>query len=113
PESLSGDALAPYQHIQIKIDLTPAEEEDYHQAIAVRNQFLRSQNISLGSLQGWQYFVAASCRSAAGRRAMLAHRKSKDISSGTGGKLRTLAELIQQHYPEKILIFTNDNATVY
>lgn len=113
PESLSGDALALYKHIQLKIDLTPAEEEDYHQAIAVRNQFLRDNHISLGSLQGWQYFVAASCRSPAGRRAMLAHRQSKDIASGTAGKLRILAELIEQHYPDKILIFTNDNATVY
>lgn len=113
PESLSGEALALYQHVQLKIDLTPAEEEDYHQAIAVRNQFLRDNHISLGSLQGWQYFVAASCRSPAGRRAMIAHRKSKDIASGTAGKLRLLAELIEQHYPDKILIFTNDNATVY
>lgn len=114
PESLSGDALALYQHIQLQVQLTPAEEEeDYHQAIAIRNQFLRDNHISLGSLQGWQYFVAASCRTPAGRRAMLAHRQAKDIASGTAGKLHILADLIEQHYPNKILIFTNDNATVY
>lgn len=44
---------------------------------------------------------------------MLAHRESKEIALGTDGKLRVLADLLAQHYPERILIFTNDNATVY
>ncbi|MBV5261973.1 DEAD/DEAH box helicase [Synechococcus moorigangaii CMS01] len=113
PASLSGQALAKHEIIQIKIPLTTAEADQYHQLITTRNQFLRDNNIRLGSLEGWQYFVAASSRSIAGRRAMLAHRQAKDIAAGTAGKLRTLAQLIQQHYPEKILIFTNDNATVY
>lgn len=113
PHSLSGEALAKFQNIQIDIDLTPEEEEDYHQAIARRNQFLRAEKIRLGSLEGWQEFIAASCRSPEGRQAMLAHRQAKDIAAGTAGKLRKLAELIEQHHPQKILIFTNDNATVY
>ncbi len=113
PDQLSGKALAKFQNIQISIELTELEQKAYEQAIATRNQFLRDNHISLGSLQGWQYFVAASYRSPEGRRAMLAHRQSKDIAAGTTGKLRTLSELIQKHYPDKILIFTNDNATVY
>lgn len=44
---------------------------------------------------------------------MLAHREAKEIALGTDGKLRVLADLLSQHYPEPILIFTNDNATVY
>lgn len=113
PTNLAGKALAHHEIIQLKIPLTPAEEDQYHQLIATRNQFLQKNNIHLGSLKGWQNFIAASCRSSAGRRAMLAHRQAKDIAAGTAGKLRTLAQLIQRHYPAKILIFTNDNATVY
>lgn len=44
---------------------------------------------------------------------MLAHREAKEIASGTDGKLRILTDLLAQHYPERILVFTNDNATVY
>ncbi len=44
---------------------------------------------------------------------MLAHREAKEIALGTDGKLRVLTDLLAQHYPERILIFTNDNATVY
>jgi superfamily II DNA or RNA helicase len=32
---------------------------------------------------------------------------------GTEGKLTVLAELLERHYPQQTLIFTNDNATVY
>ena len=44
---------------------------------------------------------------------MLAHREAKEIALGTDAKLRILIDLIGKHYPERILIFTNDNATVY
>ncbi len=113
PEQLSGGALAQHQVVQIKVKLSSTERQRYDKAIKLRNDFLRQANISLGSLKGWQLFVQASARSNAGRRAMLAHRESKEISLSTDGKLRVLEDLISRHYPESLLIFTNDNATVY
>jgi superfamily II DNA or RNA helicase len=113
PESLSGQALAEHKIVQIKVKLSPQERENYEKSVKIRNDFLRRSNISLGSLKGWELFVKASARSPDGRRAMLAHREAKEIASGTEGKLRILTELIMEHYPERILIFTNDNATVY
>ena len=112
-KDLSGAALARHRVVQIKVKLSASEKERYDKAIKIRNDFLRQSNISLSSLNGWQMFVKASARSTAGRRAMLAHREAKEIAAGTDGKLRVLSELITNHYPEKILIFTNDNATVY
>jgi len=113
PEELSGTALANHEVVQIKVKLSAQERDRYDELIKTRNQFLQDVNIRLGSVQGWQRFVQASARSQAGRRAMLAHRESKEIALGTEGKLRVLADLLSQHYPERILIFTNDNATVY
>ncbi|MEG3439501.1 DEAD/DEAH box helicase family protein [Pannus brasiliensis CCIBt3594] len=113
PEDLSGKALAEHEIVRIKVKLSERERERYQEAIDLRNRFLRENNLNLGGLNGWQNFVMVSARSAGGRRAMLAHREAKEISSGTEGKLRVLAELICEHYPEPILIFTNDNATVY
>ena len=112
-EELAGKALAQHQVVQIKVNLSQLERDRYNQLIQLRNDFLRQSKISLGSLKGWQLFVQASARSAAGRRAMLAHRQAKEIALGTDGKLRILANLIEQHYPERTLIFTADNATVY
>ncbi|NEO82872.1 MAG: DEAD/DEAH box helicase [Spirulina sp. SIO3F2] len=113
PDDLSGQALADHEVRQIKVTLTPEERSQYDEAIATRNNFLQASNIFLGSLNGWQQFVQASARSAAGRRAMLAHRQAKEIALGTTGKLRVLTEIFMEHYPTRILIFTNDNATVY
>lgn len=112
-EELAGKALAEHEVVHIKVKLSQQERDRYNQLIELRNDFLREAKISLGSLKGWQLFVQASARSAAGRRAMLAHREAKAIALGTDGKLRILAQLIAQHYPKRILIFTADNATVY
>jgi len=111
--ALSGQALAPYEIIPIKVTLSPQERQRYEQLMQRRNRFLQDANIWLSSAQGWQRFVRASAQSTAGRRAMLAHRQAKAIALGTDGKLRVLADLLAQHYPERCLIFTNDNATVY
>ncbi|MGF1499556.1 MAG: DEAD/DEAH box helicase [Elainellaceae cyanobacterium] len=113
PEDLAGQALAPHEIIQIKVSLSPQERDRYDRLIQTRNAFLQEANIWLGSMQGWQRFVRDSARSKAGRRAMLAHREAKAIALGTEGKLRVLADLLADHYPEQTLIFTNDNATVY
>ncbi len=110
---LSGAALADHKIIQIKVKLSQKEKDTYQTAIKLRNDFLRQNHISLSSLQGWQLFVQNSARSSQGRRAMLAHREAKEIAACTDGKIRLLTDLIGKHYPEQILIFTNDNATVY
>ncbi|MEP0918239.1 DEAD/DEAH box helicase family protein [Leptolyngbya sp. DQ-M1] len=112
-EELSGSALAKHEAIQIKVSLSKHERERYDQLIQIRNTFLKESNIYLSNAQGWQRFVQASARSTAGRRAMLAHREAKSIAFGTEGKLRVLADLLARHYPERTLIFTDDNATVY
>ncbi len=112
-EDLAGTALAEHKIVQIKVSLSAQERDRYDSQIQIRNHFLKESKISLGSLEGWQQFVQASARSQAGRRAMLAHRASKELSLGTEAKLRVLSDLLAQHFPERILIFTNDNATVY
>jgi superfamily II DNA or RNA helicase len=110
---LSGSALAPYDQLQIKVTLSEKERERYDELMTIRNQFLQESKIFLGTLQGWQRFVGASARSTAGRRAMLAHREARSISFGTEAKIRVLGELLEKHYPDLTLIFTDDNATVY
>ncbi|MBW4485171.1 MAG: DEAD/DEAH box helicase family protein [Tildeniella torsiva UHER 1998/13D] len=110
---LSGDALAPFQIVPIRVKLSNQERSRYDQLIAQRNRFLQEANIWLSSAQGWQRFVRASAQSPGGRRAMLAHREARAIALGTEGKLRVLADLLAQHHPDRTLIFTNDNATVY
>jgi superfamily II DNA or RNA helicase len=99
--------------VRLKVRLSQQERQRYDALIQARDQFLRQRGIRLGSLTGWQQFVQASARSRAGRSAMLAHREARAIAFGTAGKLRVLADLLAEHYPQRTLIFTDDNATVY
>lgn len=111
--ALAGTVLADYETVQIRVQLSQQERDRYDTCIATRNNFLRNNNIGLGTLQGWQHFVQISARSAAGRQAMIAHRQARAIAFGTEAKLRVLVDLLAEHYPEQTLIFTDDNATVY
>lgn len=113
PEQLAGIALADHKTVQIFVRLSQQEQKSYQDNIKIRNDFLKDNKIRLSSLEGWKTFVMVSSRSPTGRRAMLAHRQAKEIALCTDGKLRVLTNLLSQHYPERILIFTGDNATVY
>ncbi|MEM1367234.1 MAG: DEAD/DEAH box helicase family protein [Cyanobacteria bacterium P01_H01_bin.15] len=110
---LAKVAIAEFEVISIKVSLSELERRRYEQAIQTRNQFLRDCRLSLGSVDGWQRFVQASARSPAGRRAMQAHRLAKELAFGTEAKFTALAELITKHIGDRMLIFTNDNRTVY
>ncbi|WOB43602.1 DEAD/DEAH box helicase [Thermoleptolyngbya oregonensis NK1-22] len=112
-EELSGHALAHHEIVQVKVKLSQQERDRYTALIATRNAFLERHKVFLGSLSGWQQFVRLSAQSQAGRRAMLAHREARAIALGTEGKLRVLTDLLAQHYPDRTIVFTNDNATVY
>lgn len=113
PEELAGQALAPYDEVQIRVKLSERERERYRELVAVRNDFLKRERIRLGTIEGWQRFVRASGGSAAGRAAMLAHREARAVAFGTGAKLDVLEDLLRKHAGERTLIFTDDTATVY
>ena len=113
PEDLSGGALSEHKIKQIRVELSEEERSEYDRLIAQRNDFLAKSKIYLGTLQGWQRFVQASGRSSEGRAAMLAHREARKIAFGTEAKVRVLSELLVKHFKDRVLIFTDDNATVY
>lgn len=113
PRELAGEYLAEYSLMRIHVHLSPEERAMYQRQRAIFRSFLDEQGISLNSLRGWQMFIAASARSEAGRRAMLAYRESKRIALGTDAKLRVLATLLQRHRRDRVLIFTAENEMVY
>lgn len=112
-QDLAGEYLADYELVRINVKLNDEERAAYERERAVFRRFLEEKRISLASLHGWQMFIAASARSEAGRRAMLAYREQKRIALGTEAKLRVLIELLKRHARERVLIFTAENEMVY
>ena len=110
---LSGDYLSDYNTQRIEVDMVAEERAEYETARSQFSAFLESKNLRLGSASGWQNFVRLSARSSDGRRAMLAYRRYRKIALGTAAKLRVLEDLLKKHPRDRMLIFTNDNETVY
>jgi superfamily II DNA or RNA helicase len=110
---LAGEYLADYSVCRINVHLSPEERAQYERERAIFRGFLNQRGIELATLDGWHSFVMASAQSRDGRRAMRAYRDSKRIALGTDAKLRTLAELLERHRRDRVLIFTAENEMVY
>ncbi|HKO90683.1 MAG TPA: DEAD/DEAH box helicase family protein [Polyangiaceae bacterium] len=110
---LSGEYLSDYETEQITISLSPAERSEYEAERGVYLAFLRSQGIRMNGPQGWLDFVRRSSRGAAGRRAMAAYRRQRELAVAAPAKLDYLELLIESHGSDLMLVFTQDNATAY
>lgn len=110
---LAGEYLADYETEQVSLSLSPEERDEYDSERAVYTGFLRSQGIRMSSPAGWTDFIMRSSRGAAGRRAMQAYRRQRDLALAAPAKIEYLQMLIHQHRKDLMLVFTQDNATAY
>lgn len=110
---LSGNYLSGYDVQTLAVHLTDQEREEYESERAIYTAFLRAQGIRMGTPQGWGDFIMRSSVSKEGQRAMAAYRRQKAIAVAAPAKLELLAELLAQHNRDRMLVFTQDNATAY
>jgi superfamily II DNA or RNA helicase len=110
---LSGRYLAEYDTERIVVELGPEERAAYAEARQVYTDFLRQSGIRMGGPDGWGQFVLRSSLSAEGRRAMAAYRRQREIAFAAPAKLDYLEHLLGVHARDRLLVFTDDNATAY
>lgn len=112
-QDLSGEYLAEYETLRVAIELTPDERAEYEAERAVYLAFVRQQGIRMGSPRGFMDFVQRGSRTAAGQRALQAYRRQRELALAAQGKLAHLSKLLLRHRRDRMLIFTQDNATAY
>ena len=112
-KELAGQYLSDYETTKIRVRLSNEERERYQESRAVYRDFLNAKNIRIGSSGGWARFLMATSQSEEGRRAFLAYREQKTIAQASTAKIRALERLFIQHSRDRVLVFTNDNDTVY
>ncbi|MBF0160737.1 MAG: DEAD/DEAH box helicase family protein [Magnetococcales bacterium] len=110
---LEGKYLAPYRLEQIPVTLDPDERVAYDTAYAQYREFARNSGISFSKPNGWSQFVQVCYRSKEGRAAYQAYRMQKRLARASRAKLRTVWGLLRRHKGERVLLFTDDNATAY
>lgn len=110
---MAGQYLADYETESIKVRLDDEELERYQAARKTFRGFIERNGIRLGGMGGWRNFLRESVRSEEGRQAFQAWREQRKIALATPRKLAILRNLLDKHKGDRIVIFTNDNATVY
>ena len=97
----------------MRIHLTEEEMANWTTARETYREFVRIRGISVGQPGGWQRFLQAAAGSTDGRAAHKAWLESRRILHETPAKLSALEGILRKHSASSIIIFTNDNATVY
>jgi superfamily II DNA or RNA helicase len=110
---MTGDYLAEYDVEKIIVDLSEEEKKAYEAARSIYRNFLIRRGINMGSGDGWSKFVIQSSRGLEGRRAMDAYQAQRRLAFAAPSKLKYLFHLLHQHRRDRVIIFTQDNATVY
>ncbi len=112
-QELSGHYLAPYETIRLEVPLSESERAAYTEARSEYVSFIRRNGINMARPDGWSQFLLKSSLSDVGRRAFLAYRRQKQLALAAPGKLDVLERLLFTHKKDRLLIFTEDNATVH
>ena len=111
-DQLAGEFLAPFDTIVLHLELTADERRDYDAAMALFGDVLRTfRRFHPGA--AWEEFVRAAGRTEAGRAALAAWRRSRQLVAFPSAKRAAVAALLERHRDARTIVFTADNATAY
>lgn len=110
---LAGEYLSEYETVRVEVALTPEEREEHDRERALYRDFVSMNHIRMSSPRGFGEFVMLSARSDAGRRAMRAYRRQRELAFAASGKLAYLEHLLDEHREDRAIVFTQDNATAH
>jgi superfamily II DNA or RNA helicase len=110
---LAGDYLAEYETEQVAVDLSPEERSEYDCERKIYRDFISMNHIRMNHPRAFAEFVMLSSRSSDGRRAMVAYRRQRELAFSASGKLEYTEHLLNVHRRDRVLLFTQDNATAY
>lgn len=112
-DELEGKYLAPYDIRTVHVELTDDEQERYDYCRGRYIEFLRTSGVDLSKPDGWGQFIIRCHRSDEGREAFACYREQRRIALTSSGKLEALWQILRRHRTDRILVFTEDNETVY
>ncbi len=108
---LAGYYLAHYTVERILVELTPNERREYDEARGVYREFVVGQGIRMSDPDGWSQFIIRSSQSVAGRRALAAYQRQKQLAFAAPSKLAYVEALLHRHRRDRALLFTERNDT--
>ncbi|WP_135533641.1 DEAD/DEAH box helicase [Halostella pelagica] len=113
PEELAGDHLAPYDVKRISVSLSDAEREEYERQQDVFTDYLVRSNIQMRSGSDYQELVKRSGNDPEAREALLAKQRAREIMMGSERKVDRLADILDDHREDRVILFTAHNDLAY
>jgi superfamily II DNA or RNA helicase len=105
--------IADYHTEQISVGLTEEERVAYTRAAEVYRAYLRKHRISMRSGTDYERFLIwRSGNDPQAREALLAHQAARKIALTASGKMAVVAELLERHRDDRVLIFSEYNSLV-
>ncbi|MFB6127918.1 MAG: DEAD/DEAH box helicase family protein [Halolamina sp.] len=112
-DELAGEHLAEYDIKRLEVALTDEERADYDEAQSTFVDYVRSSGISMQSGDDYQELVKRSGNDPAAREALLAKQRAREIVRTAENKVATLAELLDRHRSDRIIVFAASTDLVY
>lgn len=112
-KDMAGSYLAEYDVVTLKVPLSEEDARRYQEAREEYRMFTRIRGIRMASPSGWSEFLRQSSMSREGRRAFQSYLFQRRLALAHEGKIQKLEQLLRVHGRDRVLIFTNDNDTVY
>lgn len=112
-DDLAGEHLAPYDVRRIEVELTPAERERYEEKQGTFVDYVREAGITFTSGSDYRELVMRSGNDPRAREALLAKQDAREIMMNAEQKVRELADILEEHADDRVIVFTAHTDLVY
>ncbi|GAB3028086.1 DEAD/DEAH box helicase family protein [Natronobiforma cellulositropha] len=112
-DDLAGEHLAPYDLKRLAVTLTADERDAYERHQSIFTDYLARSNITFRSGSDYQELVKRSGNDPAAREALLAKQRARELMMGSTSKLEALADVLEDHADDRIIVFTAFNDLAY
>ena len=112
-DELAGEHLAEYDIKRIEVELTDDERAAYERHQSTFTDYLARSGIQLRSGSDYQKLVKRSGTDPKAREALLAKQRARDVMMHAERKVDELAEILDRHRDDRIIVFTASTDLVY
>ena len=112
-DDLAGEHLADYDIKRLSVALTDEERAEYERHQSTFTDYLATSNIRLQSGSDYQELVKRSGTDPKARAALLAKQRARDVMMNAERKVDRLAEILDRHRTDRVIVFTASTDLVY
>jgi superfamily II DNA or RNA helicase len=113
PDDLAGEHLAVYDIKRLDVSLTDEERAEYDRHREVFTNYLAGSNLDMQSGSDYRKLVMRSGSDPKAREALLANQRAREVMLNADAKVETLADILDRHREDRIIVFTAHNDLVY